>query len=217
MNRNQEIAANLKDVKAKIQAINSQAQLIVVTKTFPISDLEILYELGERNFGENRDQEASEKAAQLPKDVIWHFQGQIQTNKIKSISNWADVIHSIDDERQIQKFAQSKKSHSVFLQVNIDNQFDEKRGGVAANMLSQLAKSVQSTSNLKLMGLMAVAPLGEDANSAFARLAKIQEQFVKDFPNAKFLSAGMSLDFEAALKHGATHVRIGSSILGNRA
>jgi pyridoxal phosphate enzyme (YggS family) len=217
--RKAEIAQNLQEVKERIQnaakSVNrdpSEISLIVVTKTFPISDIEILRDLGEANFGENRDQEAGPKAKTIP--ATWHFQGQIQSNKIKSICEWADVIHSISSEKEILKFAQSPRKHQVFLQVSLDGQVG--RGGASPADLTQLAGLVNQSNNLELLGLMAVAPLGVEPDKAFADLAQINQGFVGQYPTAKFLSAGMSGDFEAAIKHGATHIRVGSSILGSR-
>jgi len=217
--RKDEIAQNLQEVKERIQsAANSvnrdpnEVELIVVTKTFPISDIEILRDLGELNFGENRDQEAGPKAQTIP--ATWHFQGQIQSNKIKSICEWADVIHSISSEKEILKFAQSARKHQVFLQVSLDGEVG--RGGASPADLAQLADLVNESNNLELLGLMAVAPLGVEPMKAFADLAQINQGFAGQFPNSKFLSAGMSGDFEAAIKNGATHIRVGSSILGSR-
>jgi PLP dependent protein len=217
--RKTEIARNLQEVKERIigaaQSVNrdpNEIQLIVVTKTFPISDIEILRELGEMNFGENRDQEAGPKAETIP--ATWHFQGQIQSNKIKSICEWADVIHSISSEKEILKFAQSARKHQVFLQVSLDGQAG--RGGASPAGLVQLAELVNESNNLELLGLMAVAPLGVEPMKAFADLAQMNQGFKSQFPNSKYLSAGMSGDFEAAIKYGATHIRVGSSILGSR-
>ena len=218
-NRKDEIAQNLQEVKERISSAAKSAgrdpaeiQLIVVTKTFPISDIEILRELGESNFGENRDQEAGPKAEAI--SATWHFQGQIQSNKIKSICQWADVIHSISSEKEILKFAQSPRKHQVFLQVSLDGQ--EGRGGASPTDVTQLADLVNESNNLELLGLMAVAPLGVEPIKAFADLAQINQGFASQYPNSKYLSAGMSGDFEAAIKYGATHVRVGSSILGSR-
>jgi pyridoxal phosphate enzyme (YggS family) len=217
--RKDEIAQGLRDVKERIQSaaksVNrdpNEIRLIVVTKTFPISDIEILCELGESNFGENRDQEAGPKAQAIP--ATWHFQGQIQSNKIKSICEWADVIHSISSEKEILRFAQSPRRHQVFLQVSLDGQ--EGRGGASPSDLAQIADLVNQSNNLELLGLMAVAPLGVEPDKAFADLAHINQGFVGQFPNSKYLSAGMSGDFETAIKYGATHIRVGSSILGSR-
>ena len=218
-NRKVELAANLQAVKDRITRAADLAdrdpaeiQLIVVTKTFPITDIEILSGFGERNFGENRDQEAAPKALEI--SATWHFQGQIQSNKIKSISQWADVIHSISTAKEILKFAQSPRSHQVFLQVSLDGELE--RGGANPSDLADLAELVNQCNNLELMGLMAVGPLGVEPEIAFANLAQIHQGFVNDFPSAKYLSAGMSGDFEAAILHGATHIRVGSSILGSR-
>ncbi len=217
--RKDEIARNLREVRERInRAAQSgdrdpaEIELIIVTKTFPISDIEILRDLGELNFGENRDQEAGPKAQTIP--ATWHFQGQIQSNKIKSICEWADVIHSISSEKEILKFAQSPRSHQVFLQVSLDGELG--RGGASRSDLAQLADLVNESNNLELLGLMAVAPLGVEPEKAFADLAQINQGFKSQFPNSKYLSAGMSGDFEAAIKFGATHIRVGSSILGSR-
>jgi len=217
--RKAEIAQSLQEVKERIQSaatsVNrnpSDISLIVVTKTFPISDIEILRDLGEVNFGENRDQEAGPKAQAIP--ATWHFQGQIQSNKIKSICEWADVIHSISSEKEILRFAQSPRRHQVFLQVSLDGQ--EGRGGASPSDLAQIADLVNQSNNLELLGLMAVAPLGVEPDKAFADLAHINQGFVGQFPNSTYLSAGMSGDFETAIKYGATHIRVGSSILGSR-
>jgi len=218
-NRREEITLNLQEVKKRInraaQSVDrdpAEIELIVVTKTFPVSDIEILRELGEVNFGENRDQEAAPKAQTVA--ATWHFQGQIQSNKIKSICQWADVIHSISSEKEVLKFAQSPRKHQLFLQVSLDGQ--EGRGGASSAELARLADLVNASNNLELMGLMAVAPLGIDPENAFADLAQINQGFQGQFPNSKYLSAGMSGDFEAAIKFGATHIRVGSSILGSR-
>jgi pyridoxal phosphate enzyme (YggS family) len=224
LDRKAEIAVNLNKVKeriagaaAKVGRDPADIQLIAVTKTFPISDLQYLYELGVCDFGENRDQEASEKVGQLPADINWHFQGQIQSNKLKSITSWASYIHSIDQlkyAKMVSEFAGDQRK-SIFLQVSLD-QVPESRGGVDPVNLVELANGITQFANLNLMGLMAVAPLEENTDQAFSRLAQIHSNFKESFPNAKYLSAGMSGDYESAILHGATHLRIGSSILGNR-
>ncbi len=224
IDRKAEIAANLLEINERIAIASAKAgrnpadiKLIVVTKTFPITDLQNLYDLGVREFGENRDQEASEKVRQLPADINWHFQGQIQSNKLKSITGWATYIHSVDQikyAKLISEFAGDQRK-SIFIQVSLD-QIPESRGGVDPSKLQELASQISQLPNINLMGLMAVAPLGEGADSAFARLATYHQKFVEIFPDAKFLSAGMSGDYESAILHGATHLRLGSSILGNR-
>ena len=191
--------------------------MIAVTKTFPVSDLEILYELGVRNFGENRDQEAAPKVSALPADITWHFQGGIQSNKLKSISNWASVIHSVDKFKYAQMISQFSvgKTKEIFIQVSLDT-LPQSREGVDPADLMQLAEQIMSLPNLEVKGLMAVAPLDQPTEQAFVRLQQIQQKFIQLYPAASSLSSGMSGDYELAISLGATHVRIGSSILGNR-
>ena len=224
MNRTSEITANLNDVKAKIASAALKAGrdadeiiLIVVTKTFPVSDLEILYSLGVREFGENRDQEAAEKVAQLPSDINWNFQGGIQSNKLKSITTWAGCIHSVDKLKYAQIISEQNtgKPKEIFIQVSLD-QPPESRGGVDPEKLIDLASELTKLPGISLKGLMAVAPLDLPEEQAFLKLKEIQADFVAAFKDAKYLSAGMSGDYEMAISHGATHLRIGSSILGNR-
>lgn len=220
MKRRDEIEIHLREVHERI-TVSAQAAgrnpkditLIVVTKKFPTSDIEILKELGVNNFGENRDGEAAPKAAAIA--GTWHFQGQIQSNKLKSICSWARVIHSLDDERHwevIEKIAPHPLQ--IFLQVSLDAA--PSRGGVNGDCLYRLAEAVEKSTTHCLAGLMTVAPLGMQAEVAFSQLAGIQLDFLKEFPKARALSAGMSGDYEIAISYGATHIRVGSSILGSR-
>ena len=210
IDRKAQLAENLAAVKASIP---NDVHLIVVTKTIPLSDAQLLHELGVSEFGENRDQEGKAKAPFVPGK--WHFQGQLQSNKLKSIANWADVIQTIDSLRYVELLSKaSEKNLDVFIQVSLDG--EEHRGGALPDQLNQIADSILASSNLKLQGLMAVAPLGEQPDSAFERLAKIHQNFVTAYPNAPFLSSGMSSDYLSAIAHGATHIRVGSSILGSR-
>ena len=214
MNRKEELSQNLELVRSKIAKVaNHEVTLIAVTKTFPVRDAEILYELGVRDFGENRDAEGAEKAAVV--SGTWHFQGQIQSNKLKSITSWASVIHSLDDPRHfeiIEKVAPHPLQ--IFLQVSLDGAHH--RGGAGLEELHSLAALVEKSETHTLAGLMSVPPVEMDPNEAFAQLAVIHTEFMKLFPGAKSLSAGMSGDYEEAISHGATHVRVGSSILGSR-
>jgi PLP dependent protein len=225
MSRKMEIETNLNQVRQKITDAASKSgrnpneiNLIVVTKTFPISDLEILYSLGLREFGENRDQEASVKAKALPQDINWHFQGGIQSNKLKSICSWASVIHSVDQFKYAKIISEqpSVKARQIFIQVSLDEP-PESRGGVDPAKLIELANQISSLPNIKVLGLMAVGPVDREIEPAFARLQQIQAGFLTDFKDAVFLSSGMSGDYELAISYGATHLRIGSSILGIRA
>jgi len=220
MTRRTEISERLLDVQERIAIAAKKAQrepaditLIAVTKTFPISDIEILSELGVQEFGENRDGDAAQKAAAVA--GRWHFQGQIQSNKLKSICSWAHVIHSLDELRHFE-IIEKLATHplEIFLQVNLDGLAE--RGGAAIESLYPLASIIQAHPVHRLAGLMAVAPLGIDPEIAFGNLHEIQRGFLLDFPSAKSLSAGMSNDFEIAISHGATHLRIGSQIMGSR-
>ncbi len=220
IDRRSEIAGNLEAVREQISQAADRAgrsaneiTLIAVTKTFPASDVEILKDLGVTNFGENRDADAAPKAAGI--SGIWHFQGQIQSNKLKSITSWANVLHSLDQIRHfevIEKIAPHPLD--IFCQVSLDG--SEGRGGVSENELFELAQAIEKSETHRLLGLMAVAPLGADPADAFSKLSVIHKAFMADFPKANKLSAGMSGDFKEAIAYGATHIRIGSQILGSR-
>jgi pyridoxal phosphate enzyme (YggS family) len=214
MNRKTELENNLNDVKRKIATeAKHDVTLIVVTKSFPVSDVEILRELGVRDFGENRDADGAEKSQIVP--ATWHFQGQIQSNKLKSITQWAKVIHSLDDLRHfelIEKYA--THALSIFLQVSLDGAHH--RGGAKTKDLYSLAEAIEKSPKHTLSGIMAVPPLSMQTHTAYAQLQQIHQDFMKEFPGASGLSAGMSGDYEMAISYGATHVRVGSSILGSR-
>jgi pyridoxal phosphate enzyme (YggS family) len=214
MSRIEEISENLQIVRAKIAAVaDHPVTLIAVTKTFPVTDAEILRDLGVEDFGENRDAEGAEKSQSV--QGRWHFQGQIQSNKLKSITSWASVIHSLDEPRHFEMI-EKVATHplSIFLQVSLDGAHH--RGGAGVDQLYQLAEKVSASTAHTLAGLMSVPPVGVDPNEAYSQLAVIRNEFMKRFPEATSLSAGMSGDYEVAISHGATHVRVGSSILGSR-
>lgn len=232
--RRDEIAKNLTAVESKIRLSvensnreRSEVTLIAVTKNFPASDLVHLYDLGIRNFGENRDQEAKSKFEEFnnyvedkEEEVKWHFQGQLQRNKLRSIATWADFIHSLDQDRYLPPLQQLsielKKPISLLLQLSLDLPIRPDRGGVAPEELIELGEKVKDYPGLKLQGLMAVAPLDVAPDLAFGALKTISATFLRAFPDANWISAGMSGDFAAAIAAGATHIRVGSSILGSR-
>ena len=227
-NRLSEIQSNLEIIQTRIKNACSAAgrdiseiTLIAVTKTYPASDVDLLKQLGIENVGENRDQEASSKKSEVKNEFKWHFIGQLQSNKAKSVVNYADLIHSVDRwslAKEIQKSAQGiNKVQPVLIQVDLDQSGpDPTRGGIWPAELSELSASISQASHLELKGLMSVAPLGEKPELAFARLKDIRASFLKEHPQAQILSAGMSDDLEAAILHGATHLRIGSALLGER-
>lgn len=213
-----EISSALERIK---EDVPDSATLIVVTKTFPVSDVEILYQLGERNFGENRDEEGLEKSVLLPDDAIWHFQGNLQSNKIRSIVSWADYIHSLDKSshaKKINEVAGSQgKRQRVFLQVNLDSGLrNENRSGVAPELFDDFVDELLGLANLDLVGVMGVAPLGVDPAPGFEKLYELSLRLRDKKSSATLISAGMSGDYPVALRFGATHIRIGSSILGSR-
>ena len=214
MSRFDEVSANLEIVKSKIAAVASHpVTLIAVTKTFPVSDAQILQQLGVADFGENRDSEGAEKSQIVVGK--WHFQGQIQSNKLKSITSWASVIHSLDDPRHFEMIEKvAPHPLTIFLQVSLDGAHH--RGGAGVDQLYQLAEKVSASATHTLAGLMSVPPVGMDPEKAYSQLAVIRREFMNRFPHAKSLSAGMSGDYETAISYGATHVRVGSSILGSR-
>lgn len=228
MDRLLELQANLQDVEREISdaciAANrnrADVTLIAVTKTWPASDVELLATLGIRDVGENRDQEARPKRDEVQAASLnWHAIGQLQTNKAKSVATWADVVHSVDRSDLVTALAKAVVGRQtplrVLIQANLDPNPTENRGGVLPNELLKLAELISECEGLHLQGVMGVAPLAGDDEMAFSRLQEFANQIQSAFPGANWISAGMSGDFATALKYGATHLRIGSSILGNR-
>ena len=196
--------------------------LVVVTKFFPASDVRLLAGLGVADVGENRHPEGRDKAvecADLP--LRWHYIGGLQSNKAAVVAAYADVVHSLDRTKLVGGLARGAEQRGrpldVLLQVSLDEQDSRgARAGVAPAELGALAERVGRESALVLRGLMAVAPLGEDPHAAFTRLARIRADWLAAHPYATWLSAGMSGDLESAVEAGATHVRVGSAILGPR-
>ncbi|HEU5333172.1 MAG TPA: YggS family pyridoxal phosphate-dependent enzyme [Actinocrinis sp.] len=224
-----ELARNLAAVRARIAAACAAAgrepdevRIIAVTKTYPAADVIHLYRAGLREFGENRDQEAAAKAAatraELP-GLTWHFIGQLQTNKVRSVISYADVVHSVDRLKLVHALddaaARAGRSPLCLIQVNLDPAAAG-RGGAEPGDVERIADAVAGSGALRLGGLMAVAPLGADPGAAFERLADIAAKVRGAHAGAVSLSAGMSGDLEAAVAVGATHVRIGSALLGAR-
>jgi PLP dependent protein len=231
--RLQEIQQRLSAVRSRIAAATEAAgrqgsppELIVVTKFHPADDVRRLAALGITDVGENRDQEASDKAARLSElGLRWHFVGQLQSNKAKSVVRYAHAIHSVDRPQLAAALARSIAAEQektgrgpleCFIQVSLDDDAGSHRGGASRLDVPALADQLAGSPGLLLAGLMAVAPLGSDPDAAFGRLAEISAQLLKDHPSASAISAGMSQDLESAVMAGATHLRIGSDILGSR-
>ncbi|MFE6174044.1 YggS family pyridoxal phosphate-dependent enzyme [Streptomyces sp. NPDC056464] len=232
--RKGEIAANLARVEERIAAActaagrkREEVTLIVVTKTYPASDVRILSELGVRHVAENRDQDAAPKAAacsDLP--LVWHFVGQLQTNKVRSVVGYAGLVQSVDRSKLVtalsKEAVRQERELGCLLQVALDAGASERgeRGGVAPGGIEELADVVASAPGLRLDGLMTVAPLaGEYAGrqqAAFERLMDLSTDLRRGHPAANMVSAGMSADLEEAVAAGATHVRVGTAVLGVR-
>jgi uncharacterized pyridoxal phosphate-containing UPF0001 family protein len=260
MGRRDELGVNLQRVRAEIAAACGAAgrdpgevTLVAVTKTYPAADVEHLAALGVTEVGENRDQEAAPKAAEVTAAgvaVRWHFVGQLQRNKCKSVVKYADVVQSVDGVRLATTLAEAARRHrdeaadqvggqapdrasdkawhqkrdrvvEVLVQVSLDG--EPSRGGAVDSSakdidveLDRVLAAVAEADSLELRGLMAVAPLGWPPERAFAQLADIAAKVRVRYPSATELSAGMSGDFGLAIRYGATLVRIGSALLGNR-
>ncbi|MFI7427123.1 YggS family pyridoxal phosphate-dependent enzyme [Micromonospora sp. NPDC049836] len=233
--RRAELAAGLAQVRARIADAcaaagrdRGEVTLIAVTKTYPAGDVVALSGLGVTDVGENRDQEAAAKAAEVAAAGAtprWHFIGQLQRNKARSVVRYADVVQSVDSVRLAAALdaaaaAVRDRPLDVLVQVSIDG--DPARGGALPGAgdpdrgLDPVAEAVAGSAGLRLAGLMAVAPLGWEPERAFARLAEVAERFRARHPGATVLSAGMSGDLESAIGYGATHVRVGSALLGMR-
>ena len=249
--RQAELKASLETVRARIAAACAAAgrdpgevTLVAVTKTFPVSDIMLLSQLGVADIGENRDSEAAPKAAAcaaagLP--VRWHFVGQLQVNKVASVAGYADMVHSVDRPRLIDALARRARSAgrviSCLVQVSLDDpgelagrasasksgasqsetrQSGPGRGGAAPAEVGDLAAAIAAHDSLRLAGVMGIAPLNQPARPAYARLAQIAETVRAAYPDAQVISAGMSGDMGEAIAEGATHVRIGTALLGGR-
>ena len=226
--RRAELAANLAAVQGRIAAAcaasgraTAEVQLIAVTKTFPVPDIMILHELGVDDVGENKDQEAAPKAvacAAAGLALRWHFVGQLQVNKAASVASYAYMVHSVDRLRLVEALGRravaAGRQLRCLVQVSLDGEAG--RGGAEPGQVSGLADAIAARDGLELAGVMAVAPLGQPARPAYARLREIAETVRAAHPAAQVISAGMSGDLGEAIAEGATHVRIGTALLGGR-
>jgi PLP dependent protein len=228
--RRAEVAANLDRVHARIQEACARAgrdpgevTLVVVTKFFPASDVRLLAELGVRHVGENRHQEAASKAAECADlRLTWHFIGALQTNKAAAVTTYAQVVESVDRAKLLPGLSRGAHQQGgpvdCLVQVSLDppDAAGSNRAGAAPVDVPGLAAQVVAADGLRLRGVMAVAPRDADPVPAFAKLAAVAEEVRRVDPAATWISAGMSGDLEAAVESGATHVRIGSAVLGSR-
>lgn len=232
--RRAELAANAEVVRRRIAAACAAAgrptgsvRVVAITKTWPASDVRLLAGLGFRDVGENRDQEARPKAAACADlELTWHFVGQLQRNKAASVVSYAHVVQSVDRAKLVAALdraaVQAGRRVGVCIQVDLDPEARGEvdphvgRGGAAPEDVLDLADLVVTTRSLDLLGVMAVAPLGIDPRGPFDLLAGVHERLLAQHPTASMRSAGMSVDLEAAVGAGATHVRIGSALLGHR-
>ena len=243
--RRGELEKNLAEVRNRIAAACAAAgrdpgeiTLIAITKTRPPADVLLLHELGLTDFGENKDQEAAPKAAACAaaldaaadagpgaaagrsRPLRWHFVGQLQTNKASSVAGYADVVHSVDRARLVRALgAAARKAGrelTCLVQIDLDTPADPARGGVPPAQVREIAEAIEAEQALILGGVMAIAPLGADPALAFAPLRPCSLAVRAVNPAATIISAGMSGDLEAAIGNGATHVRIGTALLGAR-
>jgi pyridoxal phosphate enzyme (YggS family) len=226
--RRSELSARLREVRGRISAAcvaagrrPDEVTLVAITKTYPAADIRLLSELGVTDIGENRDQEAAPKAAEcaaLGLHITWHFVGQLQTNKCRSVASYANVIHSVDRLRLVSALGKRARAAgrdiTCLVQVSIDG--DPERGGAYGEQVTLIADALASEGGLTLGGVMAVAPLGMTADKAFGRLKETAETMRSQHPRAVMISAGMSGDLEEAIAVGATHVRVGTALLGGR-
>lgn len=227
MTRHHDIAKALETVRARISTAcrdagrDDDVTLVVVTKHFPASDVRILADLGVGDVAENRHQEAVEKAAECADlHLRWHFVGGLQSNKAGAVTSYSSVVQSVDRPKLLGPLSRGAVEHDrvldVLVQVSLDGPGSDHRSGVAPDDLAGLVDRVASHESLRLRGVMAVAPLDVDPGDAFDRLARLHAQVLVEHPGATWRSAGMSGDLEAAVSRGATHVRVGSAVLGSR-
>lgn len=227
--RRAEIAANLAQVEDRIVAAcdaagreRSELTLVAITKTFPATDVAHLAALGVREVGENRAADAAAKveAARTAgvTGLVWHFVGQLQTNKAALVAGCCDVVHSVDRLRLVGALDKgaAHAGRRLLVLVQVDLSGAEGRGGADPAGVPAIADAVAATEHLDLAGVMAVAPLGGDPDEAFSRLAVVAAAVRRDHPGARIVSAGMSGDLEAAVRCGATHLRVGTALLGSR-
>ena len=209
------VAASIAAAARSAGRSSEELTLIVVTKFHPAALVRQLHALGVQHIGENRHQDAEPKARELTDlPLTWHFVGQLQSNKARAVTQYCRVIHSLDRSSLLRALDRAEAPVDVFLEVNLTD--DPGRGGAQPAQLPELAERVLASDHLTLRGVMAVAPREEEPRRAFARLREHSELVRGIAPEAVQISAGMSGDFADAIAEGATHLRIGTAITGNR-
>jgi pyridoxal phosphate enzyme (YggS family) len=221
------VRSRISDACASVGRDAREVTLIAVTKTYPATDVVTLARLGVIDIGESKDQEARAKIRELaappfePVELRWHLVGRLQTNKARSVVGYATAVHSVDRAKLVRALADAAADSArsepldVFVQVSLDD--DPDRGGVVSDKLPALADLIAERAELRLLGVMAVPPIDADPDSAFERVRELSERVRGAHPGATAISAGMSSDLEAAVRNGATHVRVGTALLGRRA
>jgi pyridoxal phosphate enzyme (YggS family) len=230
--RADELRSNLLQVEERIEKAcqaagrsREEVTLIAITKTFPVSDVRALAALGVRDVGENREQELKVKAPECP-DLRWHFVGQLQSKKARSVVRNASIVHSVDRSSLVEALSKAavaeEKTLRCLIQVSLSAYGSAEaatgagRGGAEPSGVPELAAEIEAADRLEVGGVMAVAPLGSDPDEAFAGLRDVASRLRSEHAGADWISAGMTGDLEAAIKHGATHVRLGRALLGTR-
>jgi len=215
------VRARIADACATAGRDPRDVRLVAVTKTFPAVDIATLAGLGVLDIGENKDQEARAKIAELAGadlGIRWHMVGRLQSNKVRSVASYARVVHTVDRAKLVRALADAVADRptplDVFVQVSMDG--DPQRGGVVIERLPELADAVAARSELRLCGVMTVLPMATDPDEGYARLAEVSAALRAQHPDATAISAGMSGDMEAAVRHGSTHIRVGTALLGRR-
>ena len=219
------IKNNIEELCEQKNISKDKVTLIAVSKTKPVSDIEKVYEAGCRDFGENKAQELKEKYELLPKDIRWHFIGTLQKNKVKYVVGKAFLIHSVDSYElalEIQKRAEKMDVHcDILIEVNVAKE-ESKQGIFDLDEVEDVIRKISHLKNVHIKGLMTIAPICENSTDNSIYFKKLKDLSVdimhKNIDNVcmNILSMGMSSDYETAIEEGATYVRVGTSIFGER-
>lgn len=220
-NRKDELVANLEEVRGRISEAASRVgrspdeiTLIAVSKTMPVADILALWEVGQRDFGENYVQEWRDKVDELPDSIRWHYIGGLQSNKAKYLANRVALIHSIDSKSAVKELVKrSEVAPEILVQVNTGN--DEAKGGIEPDAALEFVKQAMGL-GATVRGFMTIPPFDRDAIPYFREMKGLFDSARKEMPELEILSMGMTSDFETAIELGATHIRVGTAIFGKR-